>query len=92
MEYSVIYPSWEIQETCLMEAVYGKEGIKSDTVSVKNINKISKATEEVMHQHPALIIAGCTEIELAMQQMTAPIPVVSPMELLAVEIIRLANT
>ena len=90
--YTLIYPSPEIQETCLMEAVYGRGGIKSDTVSVQNKNKISKAIDEVVQQHPAMIIAGCTEIELALKQMSISMPVLYPMDLLAAEIIRMATS
>jgi aspartate/glutamate racemase len=75
-----------------MEAVYGRGGIKSDSVSAQNKNKISKALEEVAQQHPAMIIAGCTEIELALKKMSITMPVLYPMDLLAAEIIRMANS
>lgn len=50
------------------------------------------AAAEALRPRPAAVIAGCTEVELALSASATPWPVVFPMELLAQEIVDRAWT
>jgi aspartate/glutamate racemase len=73
-----------------MDAVYGKNGIKTRKLTDDNVGKIMLVIEKVMRFQPALIIAGCTEIELALAGRKWDCPVVFPLDLLAREIVKTA--
>jgi aspartate racemase len=88
--YQIVYPDPQIQQSCLMDAVYGKNGIKTRKLTDDNVGKIMLVIEKVMRFQPALIIAGCTEIELALAGRKWDCPVVFPLDLLAREIVKTA--
>lgn len=88
--YKIVYPDPKIQQSCLMDAVYGINGIKTRKLTVDNVGQILLAIENLMKFKPGVIIAGCTEIELALTGRNWDCPIVLPLDLLAREIVKTA--
>jgi aspartate racemase len=88
--YRLITPSPEIQQNKIREAVYGRRGIKEMGVTIENQHLILEAVEHLMKQQPRAIIAGCTEISMALQDRTLSVPAIDPLDLLAAETVRQA--
>ena len=78
----LITPSPESQEALVMEAIYGKEGIKAGFKDVPK-NLLLKAAEELVGRQAELIILGCTEIPLALKNGNLEVPFIDPTEILA---------
>jgi aspartate racemase len=90
-DYKLVYPDDRTHQSNLMEAVYGCSGIKSESLNEENVGRIKQTMEEMIQFQPALIIAGCTEIELALKRVPSFCQVIFPMDLLAKEIVRTAK-
>jgi aspartate racemase len=86
-QYQLIIPNQKIQEKYVMEAIYGEHGVKTNKVSHQNISLLSKGIEDVIKEGPALIVAGCTEIGLILQEMRLDIKILNPLDILADEIV-----
>jgi aspartate racemase len=85
--YQLIVPRQSIQNKYVMEAVYGKHGVKTSNVSQHNKSCLRKAIEDLEKDAPDLIIAGCTEIGLILQEMKVGIQILNPLDILADEIV-----
>ena len=82
-----ICPSNEDQETLVMGAIYGNNGVKAG----KKITPKKKLTEiayKLIEQGAEAIVLGCTEIPLVLKQKDFDIKLFDPMEITAKEIIR----
>ncbi len=90
-DYQLLYPSDEIQQTLVRAAIYGKDGVKVQGVNAANKAKLMEAVEILLAESPAVLVAGCTEVGLVLQETALNIPVVDPLDLLADEIIRRAT-
>jgi aspartate racemase len=88
----VITPDDTIQENYVMEAIYGNSGIKAGyrTKSIKD--KLIKACEHLKEKGAEIIIMGCTEIPLMLNQTDTEIPLVNPMKVIAKKAISFAKT
>jgi aspartate racemase len=77
----------QLQEELVMEAVYGKRGIKA---GFKREPKrlILQAVKILTESGADVIIEGCTEIPLVLRDKDSPVPLVNSMEILAKEAIR----
>lgn len=67
----------------VMKAIYGKEGIKAGFTTRPNqiiLDVVSHLREE---KGSEAVIAGCTEIPLALKQEDIAIPLINPLEILA---------
>ena len=75
-------PTEQEQEEMVMEAVYGKNGVKAGYK--KEPRKLLKEMSERLVQRGAqAIIAGCTEIPLVLTSKDVSVLLVNPMEILA---------
>ncbi len=79
-DVDVIYPSPGTQEGQVMEAIYGKKGIKAGFLEGFPVAQLVTASEELEEKGAELIIMGCTEIGLALQQHHVSLPLVDPLE------------
>jgi aspartate racemase len=79
----VVVPDPEIQEYWVMEAIYGKQGIKVMGPSENSKRLILKASERLVRLGAQAIIAGCTEVPLVLKEGDLLVPVIDPISILA---------
>jgi aspartate racemase len=79
----LILPSPRVQEVRVMEAIYGKEGIKAIGPSAHSRRLILTACNALIRQGAEAILAGCTEIPLVLKDGDLPVPVIDPISILA---------
>jgi aspartate racemase len=60
----VIQPSAEVQQTVLMPAIYGAEGLKSGHLQGGAVDRLAAACRDLLAQGAELIVPGFTEIAL----------------------------
>lgn len=87
-KFSLIIPSDRIEQKWVMEAIYGVKGIKAGGKMTTNRRKILKAIDSLQLSNPHCIIAGCTEVGLALEGVSLQIPIINPLDILAKEIVR----
>ena len=76
-----ILESDEGNQNKIKEAVFGKKGIKAGLSKDEPKKMILSAAHELIRRGAEAIIAGCTEIPLALQQKDIPVPLIEPMEI-----------
>jgi aspartate racemase len=89
-DFSLVIPSERVQGELVMDAIYGKEGIKTGGDMGANRRKLLQAVESLKMGNPRCIIAGCSEVGLALEGVSVEIPVVNPLDILAGEIVAMA--
>ena len=67
----------------LMRAVYGKEGIKAGQKSGPPRAQILAACRALIRRGAQAIVAGCTEVPLAIRDEDIPVPLIEPMRIAA---------
>ncbi len=87
----LVLPTPEVQRKWVMEAIYGKKGIKVIGPSEHSKRLIRKASESLIKQGAKAIIAGCTEIPLVLKAGDLSIPVIDPISILASTAVRKAR-
>lgn len=85
--FKLIFPPEQVQEELIREAIYGAAGIKTGGELTANREKILRAIQTLEDQHPVCLIAGCTEIGLALEGVSLAVPAINPLDLLAREIV-----
>lgn len=80
---TVVYPQMQTQETKVMEAIYGREGIKSGQLAGTPLKLLQEAAGELIDSGAELIISGCTEIGLVLKPHHILRPLIDPMEIAA---------
>ncbi|MAE13186.1 aspartate racemase [Candidatus Woesearchaeota archaeon] len=86
-----ITPSTYEQESLIMEAIYGTQGIKRGKKTQPR-KLLLKAAQSLTQQGAQLIILGCTEIPLALRQKEISSVLINPANILAEKIITLTQT
>ncbi|MDP2792167.1 MAG: amino acid racemase [Rectinemataceae bacterium] len=81
--YTIIWPDEEEQMALVMEAIYGKEGIKAGNRGEYPRSLLVKAAASLAKKGADAIVAGCTEVPLALSQEALDLPLVDPMIILA---------
>ncbi len=81
-KFKLIIPDQNMQEK-VMEAVYGKNGIKAGIINKRVTGLLVEASRHVENKGAEIIIMGCTEIPLALSQSDFHLPLVNPVEILA---------
>jgi aspartate racemase len=86
--YTVIWPDEDEQNSLVMEAIYGKEGIKAGNRGEYPRSLLVKAAASLAKRGADAIVAGCTEVPLALSQEALAqealdLPLVDPMVILA---------
>lgn len=79
----VIYPSLESQDKKVMEAIYGQEGIKNKGMNKKSLNLLIAAGNELIDNGADVLIAGCTEIGVVLNEDHFNSPLIDPMDVMA---------
>ncbi|OGV50219.1 MAG: hypothetical protein A2017_00180 [Lentisphaerae bacterium GWF2_44_16] len=87
---ALLVPCPETQESCVMEAIYGKGGIKAGNKTGTPKELLLKAARELVANGAELIILGCTEIPLALKNGDIEVPFIDPTEILAKSAVRYA--
>jgi len=82
-DYSVLWPNAGIQETRVMEAIYGADGIKAGNLGERPRSLLLDAALSLVLAGADAIVAGCTEIPLVLTQEYLDVPLIDPMVLLA---------
>lgn len=85
-----ILPSSEIQEALVMEAIYGKGGIKGGVTDRRPRELILKAAQHLIDLEVGAIIEGCTEIPLVLRDGDLPVPLIDPTWILAKAVVKRA--
>jgi aspartate racemase len=78
----VLSPDATEQESKVMKAIYGREGIKSGHKEGPR-KLLMEAALKLEAEGAQLMIAGCTEVSLVLEQNQLPFAVVDPMEVIA---------
>lgn len=81
--YEVVTPTSEVHNTLVAPAILQ---VKLEHGVEEPREKLLQAVD-TLHPAPGAVIAGCTEVELALAEPGAPVPVILPMTLLAQEIV-----
>lgn len=71
----------------VMEAVYGKYGLKASCLNNRNFKLLYHEAKKLIKNKANVIVAGCTEIPLVLKQSKCNFPIIDPMELMAKEIL-----
>lgn len=80
-------PSEELQTNMVMDGIYGEEGIKNKGANDYSKNKLKKAGEYLIENGAEALVAGCSEIPLAVNQKDFIVPYINPIEFLALKAI-----
>jgi len=75
----------------LMDAIYGKSGIKAGGKGKDILRKFEEVSESLRNKGAEVIISGCTEISLVVGKAIVGLPVIDPLEILAKSIVREAT-
>ena len=80
---AVLTPSDSVQRRRVMHAIFGKRGIKAVGPSPWSKKLIVDAANALISRGAQLVVAGCTEIPLVLQDGDLSVPVVDPISVLA---------
>ena len=75
------------QEQVFMHSVYGPEGLKSGKYSLQAVAEMQQATQLLLEKKAEIIVGGCTEVSLAIDQSQMDVPFIDLVALLAQETI-----
>ena len=78
----IIEPQEEEQER-VMEAIFGKEGVKAGYTSGKSREAIRDAARALIARGAEAVIAGCTEVPLVLKARDIEVPLIEPLQILA---------
>lgn len=78
----VIPPEDEEQEQ-VMEAIFGKKGIKAGFTSGEPKKIIVDTAMKLIRRGAEAVIAGCTEVPLVLKEEDIPVPLIEPLSILA---------
>jgi len=65
--WELVYPRDNIQQDCLMMAIYGSDGIKTGHVQGASVDLLTKACSDLMEQGAELIVPGFFEIPIVVE-------------------------
>ncbi|MDD3982125.1 MAG: amino acid racemase [Spirochaetales bacterium] len=89
--YAILWPEEEEQKALVMEAIYGKEGIKAGNRGETPKALLKRAAQSLIGRGAQAIVAGCTEVPLALVQRDIHVPLLDPMQMLAAALVRKAR-
>lgn len=80
----VIFPDEIEQETKVMEAIFGENGVKRGNKGDYPKRLLKEAADYLINEKQCeLIIGGCTEVELVLQSDDISVPFIDPMQIAA---------
>lgn len=62
--WRLVYPRAEVQRDCLMQAIYGAQGIKSGHLKGESVDLLAAACRDLLAQDAEVIAPGFTEIPI----------------------------
>lgn len=77
------FPDEEAQTRFVMEAIYGKHGVKAGNRGEEPRRLFREAGNRLVARGADILIAGCTEVPLALRPGDFEVPMLDPMQLLA---------
>ena len=86
-DYAILYPTDEIQEENVMEAIYGEKGIKSGGNPEIATGLLMTAGEGLIKRGAEVIVAGCTEIGLVLSKDTFNVETLDLLEIASTALI-----
>ncbi len=87
----ILWPREETHRTKVMEAIYGKEGIKAGNLGQGPHDLLMEAAASLIARGADAIVGGCTEVPLVLSQRDFDIPFIDPMYYLARALIAAAK-
>jgi len=81
--FQILTPDAPSQETLVMGAIYGQQGIKAGFLTEENRYKLHMAASQLIRRGARAIIAACTEIPLLLRPEDIPVPLLDPLDILA---------
>lgn len=87
----VILPTDDEQERLVMEAVYGKCGVKAGFTTGLSTELLLDAGQRLIDRGAAALIMGCTEIPLALDRQSVSVPLINPTKVLAQAAVEIAR-
>lgn len=81
--WRIHYPDEDAQKRFVMEAIYGEHGIKAGNRGEEPRRLLREAGNRLVARGAEILIAGCTEIPLALRSGDFEVPLLDPMQVLA---------
>ncbi len=78
----IIEPTDE-EQAQVMEAIFGKEGVKAGYTSGKCREIIHNTAQTLIMRRAEAVIAGCTEVPLVLKKGDIDVPLIEPLQILA---------
>ncbi len=88
MDVEILVPHPTSQEEKVMKAIYGDNGIKAGNTGDEPMELLRSASNELIESGAELIIAGCTEIGLALKPHHISKPLIDPMDVVAEVVVK----
>ena len=73
----------EAEQVRVMEAIFGKEGVKAGYTSGMSREAIHYAARVLIARGAEAVIAGCTEVPLVLKAKDIKVPLIEPLQILA---------
>lgn len=89
--YAILWPDDEAQKNLVMEAIYGKNGIKAGNRGEYPKSLLIEAASSLLRRGAGAIVAGCTEVPLALSRKDLAVPLIDPMVMLAAALVEKAR-
>ena len=86
-----IFTPQENEQEKVMEAIFGKQGIKAGFISGHSKKIIISTALKLLERGAEAILAGCTEIPLVLTQEALPSPLIEPLQITAFACIKEAG-
>jgi len=86
-DWRIHFPDEEAQARFVMEAVYGKHGIKAGNRGEGPRRLLREAGNRLVARGADLLVAGCTEIPLVLKSGDFGVPVLDPLQVLAMAVV-----
>ncbi len=88
--FRVVAPS-AAEQRKVMTAIYGKRGVKAGVTSGPPREALLAVAAALVRRGARVLLAGCTEVPLAVRAADLPVPLVEPMDIGARAAVRLAG-
>ncbi|MEM7134470.1 MAG: amino acid racemase [Chloroflexota bacterium] len=89
-QIDTVTPNLEEQSNLVMEAIYGEAGIKAGCLGEHPTLLLKQAAQMLIEQGATVIIGGCTEIPLVLDEDSLPVPFINPSYILAKKAVEFA--
>lgn len=88
-DLQLLYPNAQDQTQLVMPAIYGADGIKAGNIGQTPTRLLQRAAKHLIAEGAEIIIAGCTEIPLALKAHHLALPYIDTMAVVIDELLKL---